>query len=461
MRAVAREVELPADPVLVAARLADLPGFTGLVGTGPAADARFSIFAAFPSDELALPAGTRADGSDPFGRLRPKTRAIRLDDLPSGLPFAGGVMAMFGYDLRGFTEKLPDRHSPDGGCPELLARWFDAVVVVDRASGRVVVTRLEPVTGEVRAAEIGGRSADHARSLHAALARDLAVPRVEARPAVHASSQLPRAEYLARVARIIRYIRAGDTYQVNFSQRFEGPARDDALPLFARLVARNPAPFGGLVRLPDQSWLISASPERFLQVDGRRVVTRPIKGTAPRATDAADDRRLAAELLASDKNRAELAMIVDLLRNDLSRSCEPGTVLVTEPLVLESHPTVHHLVATVEGRLAAQRDVFDLIRDAWPGGSITGVPKIRAMEIIDELENCRRGPYTGSLGYLGFDGRADLNILIRTLRLSGGRAWLHGGGGIVVDSDPELEWRETLHKVRGLCEALGWEIDET
>jgi para-aminobenzoate synthetase component 1 len=267
---------------------------------------------------------------------------------------------------------------------------------------------------------------------------------------------MPREDYVRAVRRILELIRAGDVYQVNFSQRIEGPWAGDVIGLLERVVERNPAPFGALVNLGPGSWLLSASPERFLRVDGRRVVTRPIKGTIGRGATPAEDAANARALLESRKDRAELAMIVDLLRNDLSRSCRAGSVEVVEPFALETHPTIHHLVATVAGEIAPRGSVVGVVRDAWPGGSISGVPKIRAMEVIDELEHARRGPYTGSLGWFGHDGRADLNILIRTMRLEGGRAWLHGGGGVTIRSDPEAEWRESLVKVRGLLEALGW-----
>ena len=200
---------------------------------------------------------------------------------------------------------------------------------------------------------------------------------------------------------------------------------------------------------------MSFSPELFFDVEDAWVTTRPIKGTAARAEDPALDRRRRTALLASEKDRAELAMIVDLMRNDLSRVCEAATVRCREHAVLETMPTVHHLVSTIEGRLAPGQDVFDLLRAAFPGGSITGAPRRRAMEFIESLETLRRGVYTGSIGFLGFDGRACLNIAIRTLVLEDGYARIHGGGGIVIDSDPEAEWAESVVKVKGLLDGLG------
>ena len=221
----------------------------------------------------------------------------------------------------------------------------------------------------------------------------------------------------------------------------------------------NPAPFAAYLDFPGGT-VLSSSPERFLKVTGRHVETRPIKGTRRRSGDEEADRHAAAELLASEKDNAELAMIVDLERNDLGRGCEYGTVRVTEPRVLETYPTVHHLVASVEGILHERFDLVDLLRATFPGGSITGAPKIRAMEIIDELEPTARGVYTGSIGYIDFRGNADLNIAIRTMTKVGEDVYFQAGGGIIADSVPEAEYDETVDKARALIRALGapeWE----
>jgi para-aminobenzoate synthetase component 1 len=442
---------VPPDPVLLATRLARLDGFTGLIGSGGHADARYSILAALPREEVVVPAGAREPGVRPFERLGTLVAETRVDAAPPG-PFPGGVIALLGYDLRIDTERLPDRHPPDWGCPDLLARVFDAAIVCDRREGGVELVRLvDPADAAFtrRAAAAAEALADAALSTRAAAEGPIPVSEAGCRLLAHG-------DYARAVAGALELIRAGDIYQVNLSHRIEGPWDGDATSLLGRVTDRNPSPFGALVRLPGGSWLLSASPERFLRVDGRRVVTRPIKGTIARGATPAEDAALAGALAASRKDRAELAMIVDLLRNDLSRSCAAGTVEVVEPFALESHPTVHHLVATIAGTIVPGRTTVDVVRDAWPGGSISGVPKIRAMEVIDALEHARRGPYTGSLGWFGFDGRADLAILIRTMRLEAGRAWLHGGGGITIRSDPDSEWRESLVKVRGLCDALGW-----
>ena len=260
--------------------------------------------------------------------------------------------------------------------------------------------------------------------------------------------------YVAAVRRAVEYIHAGDCFQVNLSQRLLTPLAGSPLDLYGRLRERNPAPFAGYFDLGEFR-IASASPERFLQASHTgEVETRPIKGTRPRGRTPEEDRRLAAELLASPKDRAENVMIVDLMRNDLGRVCEFGSVAVQDLCRLESYPTVHHLVSEVRGRLRRGLTAVDLLEAAFPGGSVTGAPKVRAMEIIAELEPTARGPYCGSLGWLGFDGAMDTNILIRTFTVGRGWAQFPVGGGIVADSDPQREYEETLHKAEGLLRAL-------
>jgi para-aminobenzoate synthetase component 1 len=267
-------------------------------------------------------------------------------------------------------------------------------------------------------------------------------------------SNFTRADYVRTIERAKEYIAAGDIFQANIAQRFHTRWTGSSAELYRRLREANPAPFAAYVEFPGGAAL-SSSPERFLKVSGRHVETRPIKGTRRRTGDEASDRRAADELLASAKDNAELAMIVDLERNDLGRVCEYGSVCVTEPRVLEAYPTVFHLVATVEGTLHPHHDLVDLLRATFPGGSITGAPKIRAMEIIDELEPTARNLYTGAIGYIDFSGRADLNIAIRTMVRTGLDVWFQAGGGIVADSDPEAEYQETVDKARALIRALG------
>jgi len=272
---------------------------------------------------------------------------------------------------------------------------------------------------------------------------------------VELTADFTRQEYLAAVRRVKDYIAAGDIFQANLAQRFAGDCPSDGLDVYSRLRAVNPAPFAAYLRYPELE-VISSSPERFLLVEGERVTTRPIKGTRPRREgDEVFNARMLEELRASAKDHAELTMIVDLERNDLGRVCSYGSVRVEEHAVVEAYPTVFHLVSTVSGRLhRPEQDEFSLIRACFPGGSITGAPKIRAMEIIEELEPHARNVYTGAIGYASFHGRMDLNIVIRTMLRTGGRVYLQVGGGIVADSDPVLEYEETLHKGKALFEAL-------
>jgi para-aminobenzoate synthetase component 1 len=267
------------------------------------------------------------------------------------------------------------------------------------------------------------------------------------------TSNFSREEFLNVIGRGVEYIHAGDVFQVNLAQRLLYPARDDAVSLYLRLRERNPATFSGYFDLGEFQ-IVSASPERFLRVGHGQVEARPIKGTRQRTARPEADLFAADELRQSEKDRAENVMIVDLLRNDLSRVCDPDTVRVTQLCGLEVYQFVQHLVSAVCGKLADGLTPFDLIRAAFPGGSVTGAPKVRAMEIISELEPTARGPYCGSLGYIGFDGSMDLNILIRTI--TAGRGWWQFpvGGGIVAQSNPRDEYDETWHKAAGLMRAL-------
>jgi para-aminobenzoate synthetase component 1 len=255
------------------------------------------------------------------------------------------------------------------------------------------------------------------------------------------------------VNRVREYIAAGDVFQVNLSQRFETELTVTPYELYRRLRQINPAPFAGFLNF-DGVTIVSASPERFLRVDGDWVETRPIKGTRPRGKNSVEDAMLAQELLNSAKDRAENVMIVDLERNDLGRVCQYGTVKVTELAILETFPTVFHLTSTIIGKLRPDKNRIDLLKAAFPGGSISGAPKVRAMEIIDELEPTRRSVYTGAIGYLGFGRNLDLNRVIRTFIIKGNKAYFQVGGGIIYDSNAEAEYQETLDKAKALIQAL-------
>jgi len=266
-------------------------------------------------------------------------------------------------------------------------------------------------------------------------------------------SNMDRATYAAGFARIKDYIRNGDCYQVNFAQRFSAPAEGDGWTAYRRLRELNPAPFAAYINTP-YGQALSSSPERLLKLDARRVETKPIKGTRPRGDTPEGDSAMAEELAGSRKDQAENLMIVDLLRNDIGRVCRPGSIAVPKLFDIESYATVHHLVSTVAGELATDRDAFDLLRACFPGGSITGAPKIRAMQIIEELEPHRRGLYCGSIGYIGFDGNMDVNITIRTLVYNRGEIRCWAGGGIVHDSDVDAEYQETFDKAEAMLRLL-------
>jgi para-aminobenzoate synthetase component 1 len=369
---------------------------------------------------------------------------------PTRPPFQGGMIGFFGYDLAPKLERLPRRAERDSRLPDIRMALYDTAVIVDAESKRVELWSWD-MTGEGRVA-----AERRARAWREAIGRAL---RSTARAATAgsemetAASPFDRATYGRSVRRVLDYIASGDVFQINLSHRFTAFGRPDPLDLYLRLKAKSPAPFAAFLRWRDLA-VISASPESFYQTRGDLLVTRPIKGTRPRHRDPLEDKRLAEELMASRKDRAELTMIVDLERNDLGRVCRYGSVRVRNPLAIESFAQVHHLVATIEGRLWRGATPLDVTRALFPGGSITGAPKIRAMQIIDELEPNRRSVYTGAIGYLSRGGSSAFNIAIRTILVEGQRASFQVGGGIVADSDPDAEYEETLAKGKAMLEVL-------
>lgn len=397
----------------------------------------------------------------PFTELRKLLTRYSLPPENGQFPFNGGAVGYFGYDLGRLFEKIPSRAADDLKVPDLCLGFYDTVVAVDTRNGETtIISTGLPERGDA-ARQRARRRLEQVAGL---LIRVEPAPRkkivtpVSGVDAGLVSNFTPEA-YRDIVRRAVEYIHAGDIFQVNLSQRFCTPQAVDTWELYKRLRDINPAPFAAYLPWghPD---VICASPERFLKVEGRNVETRPIKGTRPRGKTPAEDEMLRRELLDSEKDRAELMMIVDLERNDLGRVCEIGSVRVPELYRLEEYSTVYHLVSTVEGILQPDRDITHLLGASFPGGSITGAPKIRAMEIIEELEPVRRGVYTGSIGYLGFDGRADLNIVIRTIIAVNGFYYFQVGGGITADSDPHGEYVETLDKARALARSLGLEKSE-
>jgi para-aminobenzoate synthetase component 1 len=393
---------------------------------------------------------------DPFTALRDNLNRFTLKRNNSSVPFLGGAVGFFSYDLGRMVEDIPDQTIDDLQTPDIFLGFYHTVLAIDHQENRtyIVASGLPEENGKAKdkaAADIAGFKTRIFRP-----AAPLADPWLE--PDIKGSdigTHFTQASYCEAVERVREYIMAGDIYQANMTQRFDAPLRMPPYQLYRRLRHVNPAPFAAYLDCGDDLRVLSSSPERYLLLEGKKVETRPIKGTLPRGKTPQEDQENKKKLLSSIKDQAELIMIVDLERNDIGRVCAYGTVRVPEPIVLEEYATVFHLVSTVCGELAPGKDAVDLLKATFPGGSITGAPKIRSMEIIEELEPVRRGVYTGSIGYIGFDGRVDLNIAIRTLVNKDDQIYFQAGGGIVFDSNPVLEYEETLHKAKALLKSLG------
>jgi len=394
---------------------------------------------------------------NPFDILKVIFSNYRVITPPGLPPFVGGAVGYFAYDLKHFIEKLPPPPINADDVPLCFLAFYDTVIIFDHLTNMTFIssTGLPEETEHYKRLRAQSRLEELQRRLTAGFASIRSDAHEHNSPASQeVTCNFRRDDYLKAVVKAKEYIAAGDIYQVNLSQKFSARVHTSAFQLYKTVRSLNPAPFAAFFDCGDAA-IISSSPERFLRITDRMVETRPIKGTRPRGKDRAEDERLKAELLESAKDRAELIMIVDLERNDLGRVCDYGSVGVPALVTLEQYATVFHLVSTITGRLKEGRDHLDCIRAAFPGGSITGAPKIRAMEIIDELEPGPRGIYTGSLGYLGFNRQTDLNILIRTMLYRNGTVHFQVGGGIVADSDPAMEYEETLHKGKALLAALG------
>jgi para-aminobenzoate synthetase component 1 len=393
---------------------------------------------------------------NPLDVLGGLLQRYRLETSPAPVPFGGGAVGYFSYDLCHFIERLPRTAVDDLNLPECYLAFYDSVIAFDHQQGRAyIVSSGFPEEGEAARKRRARARLDELKELILrGKPTDTSSPGVApAGGEIALKANFSRQQYMEAVAAAREYILAGDIFQVNLSQRFEAGLAATPYELYRQLRLVNPAPFAAYLGF-DEVAVASASPERFLRLTGDLVQTRPIKGTRRRGATLAEDAALANELLSSVKDRAENVMIVDLERNDLGRICRYGSVKVTELAILENYPTVFHLTSTVEGRLSPGKGAIELLKATFPGGSITGAPKVRAMEIIDELEPTRRSVYTGSIGYLGFNGDMDLNIVIRTVLVKGGKAYFQVGGGIVYDSEPEAEYQETLDKARALIQAL-------
>lgn len=386
--------------------------------------------------------GERSSKSDPFQLL--KETLVPYQMAKTELPFEGGAIGYFAYDLARRVEYLPSVSLDAENMPQMMVGIYDWALVVDHQLrlAYLVSHGMSPQTERDWA------------SLCALFDAPLKVaPQAEFKINSALQSNMDYTQYGAAFNRVKQYIHEGDCYQVNLAQRFSAQAQGSAWSAYLALRSISPAPFMSYLNIDDghsSFQVLSASPERFLQVHGRHVETRPIKGTRPRSDNADEDASNANDLQNSPKDRAENLMIVDLLRNDISKVCETGSVRADKLFALESFANVHHLVSTVTGRLAEDQTAIDLLRACFPGGSITGAPKLRSMEIIEELEPNRRGLYCGSIGYIGFDGNMDTNIAIRTAVYSHDEIRFYAGGGVVADSELGKEYRETLDKASSM-----------
>ncbi|OGO77860.1 MAG: aminodeoxychorismate synthase, component I [Clostridiales bacterium GWB2_37_7] len=365
------------------------------------------------------------------------------------IPFLGGAVGFFAYDMGHHIERLPRTAIDDVDIPDAWFGFYDSIVAVDHHSKDTYII----ANGINKKAELA------LEELKTKL-KGLSEMDLTNRPGVACSeiqSNFTKEGYMKAVQNIKDYIRSGDIYQANLTQRFKCYTEESAFNIYSRLRQLNPAPFACYINFGEGD-ILSSSPERFIKIQDRMIETRPIKGTMPRGNTVEEDKANKEALLSSEKDKSELLMIVDLERNDLGKVSKTGTVKVPELFYPEEYATVHHLVSTVTGEMREDLDTIDVIQAAFPGGSITGAPKIRSMEIIDELEPTQRNIYTGSIGYIGFNGRLDLNIAIRTIVMKEGTAYFQAGGGIVWDSDPELEYEETLHKAKALFRTLRNEL---
>jgi para-aminobenzoate synthetase component 1 len=430
-----------ANPADYFAAIRHAPGAVLLDSGRPSAErGRFDLLSAWPLDELTVAPDER--GSDFLQRLRNNLARLGEATLAHDLPFAGGLIGYLSYDFGRHLENLPSRALDDLHLPDARFGLYAWALISDhqQATSQLVFHPTLADSERQRLIELFTQPTADATepfSLQAPMHADLSAE-----------------QYRQAIERIQQYIQAGDCYQVNFAQRFRAPCQGDPWTAYCALRLACPTPFSGFQSLPDGGAVLSLSPERFVKVSERLVETRPIKGTRPRGLTPAEDAANAAELLASPKDRAENLMIVDLLRNDLGRTCRTGSVRVPELFSLESYPNVHHLVSSVTGELADDRDALDLISGSFPGGSITGAPKIRSMQIIDELEPTRRGLYCGSLLYLDVRGEMDSSIAIRSLLVKDGQVCCWGGGGIVADSEWQAEYQESITKVKVLLDTL-------
>lgn len=443
---------LDGEPCLFLLESADGPRKTArysIIGCNP-----FITFSAKRSLCSIVERGKRSvEAGDPIPILRELLAPYKVPRQAYLPDFYGGAVGLFSYDMKNYFEELPETVEDDLETPDCFVAFVDTVIVFDRAEKTSEIIASEFHSSNL--AESRAKARSKAESLLAKLRAGLSrATNDEQIRFGKMTSTHTRKQYAAMVEQTKQYIAAGDIFQANLSQRLCFPFEGGAIELYNRLSAINPSPFAFYFDFGDFH-LVSCSPERLLKLAGDFVETRPIAGTHPRGRTRDEDEEMRGKLIVHPKERAEHIMIVDMARNDIGRVCVCGSVRPDELMVIEQYSHVFHIVSNVVGTLAPGRDAFDALAAVFPGASITGVPKIRCMEIIDELEPVRRGPYTGSLGWISYSGDMDLNIIIRTFVLKDGHAYIQVGGGVVADSVPDGEYRETLSKAQALIEALG------
>jgi len=432
-------------------------------GKGPEATSRYSFMGASNSRSIKIQNNkaclTKEDGLancemeplEGLDRLNFDDEINSVDYLPH---FWGGWVGVMGYELAGLFENLPPKKCGGFGIPDLYMIQVSRLLIYDHKEQILKYIVSKEGSGEYSELVEEIRCFwERIEKILPRLTGESDLPNVTEKNGTGLQSNMSKKEYVESVQRAKKYIEEGDIYQANLSQRFETRYSSDPFDLFLRLRSVNPSPFSGYLKFKDFT-IVSSSPERLVKVENSAVETRPIAGTRPRSNDPETDKSLSAELLLNEKERAEHLMLVDLERNDLGRICKTGSVHVSELMFLEQYSHVSHIVSNIKGELKSKVSVKDILRAVFPGGTITGCPKVRCMEIISELETLSRGPYCGSFGYIGFSCYMDLNIIIRSILLKNGKACFNVGAGIVADSCPENEYLETLDKAQAMIQVL-------
>jgi len=457
-KVIGESIDLPA----LSERFSNLKSASILGGNSAKADAdRFTYWAAEPKEILEFRTGQK----DPFGKLQKVLDKYKLQQetrhaLPEGI-FCGGWIGYFSYELGRYIEKLPETTTDDLQMPLIRLCFYDRIIAYDHVEGTFWLIALELLDDSEKPQDKLAVLEHWFRESQKDSITQPEPADLETIDFSHIRCNMDKEYYLRTVEKIKRYIYDGDVYQINFSQRFECEYDAKAIKLFHWQNHYNPSGYASYID-GGNFHIVSASPEMFITINDGLIRTKPIKGTRRRINETARDSSNVKqinkdnfnELLYSDKERAELNMIIDLERNDVAKICRPGTRKVIQPRTIESYPTVFHAVATVAGQLRNEITFCDILKAMFPGGSITGAPKIRSMEIIDETEPTARGVYTGSIGFIGIDGSVCLNIAIRTIIITNHKAYAQTGGGIVADSDPQAEWAETITKARALLAGI-------